>query len=143
MYDCIIIGAGPAGMTAAIYAARKKLKTLILTKDIGGQMIWSSDVENYAGFSMITGSDLTLKFKEHLESLKEDLEIKEGVEVVAIHKNVVSFEIEDKTGATFFTKTTGEKTSLESQQAVRRPITSRPARSTGQTTTTTDTSTCS
>lgn len=105
MYDCIIIGAGPAGMTAAIYAARKKLKTLILTKDIGGQMIWSSDVENYAGFSMITGSDLTLKFKEHLESLKEDLEIKEGIEVVAIHKNVVSFEIEDKTGATFFTKT--------------------------------------
>ncbi len=104
MYDCIIIGAGPAGMTAAIYTARKKLKTLIITKDVGGQMIWSSDVENYTGFSMITGADLTLKFREHLTSIKEDLELLEGVEVVNLQKNVVSFEVEDKTGKSYYAR---------------------------------------
>ena len=61
MYDTIIIGAGPAGMTAAIYTARRKLKTLVLAKAVGGQMIWSADVENYTGFSMISGADLTLR----------------------------------------------------------------------------------
>ncbi len=84
MYDIIIIGAGPAGMTAGIYAARKKLKTLILTKETGGQMVWSADIENYTGFTLINGVDLTAKFKEHLNSVKEDLELKEGVEVISI-----------------------------------------------------------
>lgn len=76
MYDMIIIGAGPAGMTAGIYAARKKLKTLILTKDIGGQAAWSSDIENYTGFSMITGPELVKKFEDHLEEFKEDVELR-------------------------------------------------------------------
>ncbi len=62
MYDLVIIGAGPAGMTAGVYAARKKLKTLMLSRDIGGQAAWSSDIENYLGFSVITGADLTAKF---------------------------------------------------------------------------------
>ena len=74
-YDLIIIGAGPAGMTAGVYAARKKLKTLILTRDIGGQAAWSSDIENYLGFSMITGADLVAKFEKHLEEFKEDVEL--------------------------------------------------------------------
>jgi NADH-dependent peroxiredoxin subunit F len=104
MYDVIIIGAGPAGMTAAIYAARKKLKTLLLGKDVGGQMVWSSDVENYSGFSFITGADLTLKFQEHVQSVKEDLEVKLGVEVTDLQKNVVSFEVTDKTGASYYAK---------------------------------------
>lgn len=104
MYDCIIIGAGPAGMTAAIYAARKKLKTLVLTKDVGGQMIWSSDVENYSGFSMISGADLTIKFKEHLKSITENLELIEGVEIINLQKNVTSFEVEDKTGKSYYAK---------------------------------------
>ena len=56
MYDLIIIGAGPAGMTAAIYAARKKIKFLILSLDIGGQMSWSSDVDNYGGHYVKGGS---------------------------------------------------------------------------------------
>ena len=84
MYDTIIIGAGPAGMTAAIYTARRKLKTLVLAKAVGGQMIWSADVENYTGFSMISGADLTLRFQEHMASLKEDLEVKLNVEVVKL-----------------------------------------------------------
>jgi alkyl hydroperoxide reductase subunit F len=113
MYDCIIIGAGPAGLTAAIYTARKKLKTLVLSKDIGGQMAWSSDVENYTGFSFITGVELTQKFKEHAYKLKEDLEILDGEEVVKLEKNISSFIAETKSGKSYFSKSviiaTGKK----------------------------------
>ena len=105
MYDCIIIGAGPAGMTAAIYTARKKLKTLVLAKEAGGQMVWSSDVENYTGFSMISGADLTAKFQDHLNTLKEDLEVKIGVEVVNVEKNITSFTIQDSQGGEYYSKT--------------------------------------
>lgn len=105
MYDTIIIGAGPAGMTAAIYTARRKLKTLVLSKNVGGQMVWSSDVENYTGFTMITGADLTIKFEEHMESLKEDLDIKLDKEVVAIEKNITSFNVTDKAGEIYYGKT--------------------------------------
>lgn len=63
-------------MTAGIYAARKKLKTLILTRDIGGQAAWSSDIENYIGFTMISGSELTKKFEHHLEEFKDEVELR-------------------------------------------------------------------
>lgn len=76
IYDVIIIGAGPAGMTAGIYCARKKLKTLILTKDIGGQTAWSSDIENYLGFTMMTGAQLVEKFEHHVEEFKDDVELR-------------------------------------------------------------------
>lgn len=66
MKDLIICGAGPAGLTASIYAARKKLDFMVLTKDIGGQAIWSVNVENYLGFNMISGLELTQKFQEHV-----------------------------------------------------------------------------
>lgn len=83
LYDLIIIGAGPAGMTAGVYAARKKLKTLLLTKDIGGQAAWSSDVENYLGFSMIKGVDLVERFEKHLEEFKQELELQLTVKGVS------------------------------------------------------------
>jgi len=51
LYDVIIIGSGPAGMTAAIYSARKGLKTLVLAKDVGGQLNISAELENYLGYS--------------------------------------------------------------------------------------------
>lgn len=104
MYDVIIIGGGPAGMTAAIYTARKKLKTLLLTKQMGGQMVWSSDVENYTGFSMLSGADLTLKFQEHLKSVEEGLDIKEGAEVTNIERNITTFEVETKNGEVTYAK---------------------------------------
>ncbi len=104
MYDVIIIGAGPAGMTAAIYTARKRLNTLVLGKEAGGQMVWSSDVENYTGFSVITGAELTLKFQEHLATLRDSLEVKIGSEVVSVEKNITSFVVEDTAGNQYFSK---------------------------------------
>ena len=79
IYDLIIIGAGPAGITAAVYAARKKMTILIITKDIGGQAAWSGDIQNYTGYQFITGPELAIKFEEHMR--KFDFEIKENEEV--------------------------------------------------------------
>lgn len=58
MYDIIIIGAGLAGLTSAIYAARKKLNTLILTKEAGGQSLLAGNIENCPGFKRISGHEL-------------------------------------------------------------------------------------
>ncbi|GLO67132.1 MULTISPECIES: thioredoxin-disulfide reductase [Oceanobacillus] len=66
MYDVIIAGAGPAGMTAAVYASRANLETLMLERGIpGGQMANTEDVENYPGFDNILGPDLSNKMFEH------------------------------------------------------------------------------
>lgn len=68
MYDTIVIGAGPAGMTAALYAARSNLKVATLEQGApGGQMNNTSDVENYPGFDLISGPDLSMKMYEPLE----------------------------------------------------------------------------
>lgn len=84
IYDLIIIGAGPAGITAAVYAARKRMNTLILTKDIGGQAAWSGDIENYTGYQFITGPELVAKFEEHLR--KFDIALHENEEVKLVEK---------------------------------------------------------
>jgi alkyl hydroperoxide reductase subunit F len=67
LYDLIIIGAGPAGMTAAIYAARRKINFLIISLDVGGQMSWSSSVENYPGTTSVSGVELVRNFQKHME----------------------------------------------------------------------------
>lgn len=72
IFDVIIIGGGPAGMTAAVYAARRKMKALILTGKTGGQMMWSSDIENYTGVAKVTGPELTKIFMEHVHGVDED-----------------------------------------------------------------------
>jgi len=82
LYDVIIIGGGPAGLSAAVYAARKVLKTLVITKDVGGQVTWTYDVDNYLGFSQIETADLISKFEEHVE--KYGVEKLVGVEVKAL-----------------------------------------------------------
>jgi len=84
MYDLIIIGAGPAGITASVYAARKKMKLLVITKDIGGQAAISGDIENYTGYQFITGPELAVKFEEHMR--KYDIELKEAAEVIELKK---------------------------------------------------------
>lgn len=64
--DVCIVGAGPAGMTAAVYVARKKLSAAIVSKDIGGQVAWTLGIENYMGYQYITGKELTAKFEEQV-----------------------------------------------------------------------------
>jgi alkyl hydroperoxide reductase subunit F len=80
MFDLIIIGAGPAGITAGVYAARKKMDFLIISEDVGGQTALSADVENYTGYQFITGAELTAKFYEHLKQFHVQLKTNERVE---------------------------------------------------------------
>ncbi|MFH1387895.1 MAG: FAD-dependent oxidoreductase, partial [Patescibacteria group bacterium] len=82
MYDLIIIGGGPAAISAGIYAARKKLKTLLITKGWGGQLNSAPWIENYPGFDSISGMDLSNKLISHLK--KNTLDIKEGFDIKEI-----------------------------------------------------------
>ena len=82
LYDVIIIGGGPAGLSAAIYAARKVLKTLVISKDIGGQVTWTYDVDNYLGFSGIDTASLIAKFEEHVQGYGVEKLV--GIEVKAL-----------------------------------------------------------
>jgi thioredoxin-disulfide reductase len=92
MYDIVIVGGGPAGITAGIYAARKKLNALLVCKDFIGQVGQAFFVENYPGFEGISGQELMKKFKNHLK--KFEIDIKEGEKVENIFKKEDgSFEI--------------------------------------------------
>jgi NADH-dependent peroxiredoxin subunit F len=73
MYDLIIIGAGPAGMTAAIYAARKQLKFAIIYKDIGGEIAKTTFIENYTGFKNVSGAELTEIFADHMKMFNPEI----------------------------------------------------------------------
>lgn len=97
-YDLIILGAGPAGMTAGVYAARKQIDTLILTGDIGGQTTWSSGIENYLGYIFITGVELAQKFEEHLRTFDVKLEF---TKVNKLAKPGDLFEIHTEDGHLF------------------------------------------
>jgi alkyl hydroperoxide reductase subunit F len=83
-YELIIVGAGPAGITAGVYAARKRMYVLIITGDIGGQTSLSWDIENYLGYQFITGPELVEKFKEHLDQF--EVKVKEDEKVTTIEK---------------------------------------------------------
>lgn len=85
MLDLIIIGAGPAGITASVYAARKKMNFLVISKDIGGQAAWSGDIENYTGYQFISGPELAQKFEEHMR--KYSIAVKESEEVALVEKS--------------------------------------------------------
>ena len=75
VYDVLIIGAGPAGLTAGVYCARKMLNTIIISENIGGQALASWAIENYMGYRMITGEDLMKKFEEQVRTLNMRLEL--------------------------------------------------------------------
>ena len=85
LYDLIIIGAGPAGLSAGIYASRKGLSVGIIGEKIGGQVNDTSSVENYIGFEFVTGESLAESFSKHTKSLAIDM--LEDVKVKEIKKN--------------------------------------------------------
>jgi len=79
MYDLAIIGGGPAGVSAGVYASRKKLKTVFITKDFAGQSTVSDGIENWIGTENISGIDLSKNLENHLKAYAEDIvDIKEG-----------------------------------------------------------------
>lgn len=87
MYDLIIIGGGPAGIAAGVYASRKKLKTLFLTDSFGGQSIVSDGIENWIGTIKISGPQLATDLENHLRAYAGDIvEIKTGIKVQDIEK---------------------------------------------------------
>lgn len=96
MYDLIIIGAGPAGLSAAVYAARKQLKTLLISKDVGGQMNWTMGIENYLGYQFVTAPELISKFQEQVKQFPIDQKIGEKITSVALIEN--GFETTSESG---------------------------------------------
>ena len=104
-YDLIIIGGGPAGMTAGIYSVRQKLKTLVITKEFGGQMTHKAvDIENYPGFEKIPGFELIAKFEDQMKH--------KGVEV--LNDEVSELKKENN----LFTVLTKEGKSIQSKTVI-------------------------
>ncbi|MBU4304598.1 MAG: FAD-dependent oxidoreductase [Candidatus Omnitrophica bacterium] len=89
IYELIIVGAGPAGITAAVYAARKKLDFVIISQDIGGQAAWSGDIENYTGYQFITGPELALKFNEHMAAFGIDVVMPRLAQKIVKEGNII------------------------------------------------------
>ena len=101
IYDVIIIGGGPAGVSAGIYAARKHLKTILLTGEFGGQSIVSPTIENWIGEISISGQDLAKKMQAHLEHYRgEFLEIVERARVNGVEKTTEGFKVIAENGQT-------------------------------------------
>src|SRR3990167_4667778 len=89
-YDLIIIGGGPAGAAAAVYAARKKLHTLFITTEWGGQSIVSEQIYNWIGTTALSGNELAENFKKHVlanTGAGQTLEVAEGEKVIEIIRN--------------------------------------------------------
>jgi alkyl hydroperoxide reductase subunit F len=104
MYELIIIGGGPAGMTAAVYAARKKINTLLISYDIGGQGLTSWLVENYMGYQFIEGHELMQKFEEQVKQFPTDVKVEVGKRVERLSRVDGGFEIRTDRGETYQAK---------------------------------------
>lgn len=102
-YDVLILGGGPAAMTAAIYAARKMMNTALITENFGGQLDETSDIENYPGFQAITGHQLVEKFLDHVRHFA--IPILEGETVAEVRKADDRFNILMGSGQTFAART--------------------------------------
>lgn len=105
-YDLVIIGGGPAAVAAGVYAARKKLKTVIVATEIGGQSVVSEDIQNWIGTPHISGLDLVKNFKAHLDAYKGD--------IIEIHEGQTVIKLEKKAARSFVT-TTDKGKSFESR----------------------------
>ncbi len=103
IYDQIILGGGPAGLTAAVYSARKRIDLLLLTDDIGGQMLWTSDIENYMGYYYITAKELIDKFHSQVEQFPIDLLANDGA--VSLTRESDIFHVQSRSGKHFCART--------------------------------------
>lgn len=91
IYDVIVIGGGPAGMTACVYLARKKLSVLVISIDFGGQVLWTSTIENYMGYQYIMGQELAQKFTEQVNSFPIAVRVPD--EVIDVEKEDDNFVV--------------------------------------------------
>ena len=106
IYDLIIIGGGPAGAASAVYAARKRLKTLLVLKEWGGQSTVSDDIQNWIGTPHISGMDLAKSLQSHVEEYQGDvLTISTGSLVLKIEKSDTTFTVSTDNGKAFSGKT--------------------------------------
>jgi len=96
MYELMIIGGGPAGLAASVYAARKQLKTLLISGDIGGQINWTMNIENYLGYQLIEGPELISKFQTQVSQFPIDQKI--GDKVSQLKKIKGGFEAVTEAG---------------------------------------------
>jgi NADH-dependent peroxiredoxin subunit F len=104
MYELIIIGGGPAGMTAAVYAARKKINTLLISGDIGGQGLTTWLVENYMGYQFIEGRELMQKFEEQVKQFPTDVKVEVGKRAERLSRVDGGFEVKTDRGETYQAK---------------------------------------
>lgn len=102
MYDLIIIGGGPAGIAAGIYAARKQLKAVLIAEEIGGQSTVSEGIENWIGSVKISGADLAKAFHTHLDAVKGDIVTPViGDRAVSLEKAEGGFSVKTRGGKEF------------------------------------------
>jgi len=107
-YDLIIIGGGPAGSAAAVYASRKRLQTLFITAEWGGQSVVSEQIYNWIGTPSLSGNELAENFKKHVMAnggAGQTLEVKEGEKVTKVEKKGEKFSVKTESGEEFETKT--------------------------------------
>lgn len=106
VHELIIIGGGPAGSAAAVYAGRKKLETLVVKREWGGQSVVSPDIHNWIGTKSIPGEKLASDLREHVENYKSEILTIADDEVSILSKESENkFKIICKSGAEFFSKT--------------------------------------
>jgi len=106
IYDLAILGGGPAGIAAGVYAARKKLRTVFIAQSIGGQSVESMGIENWIGTVKISGIDFAAALKNHLKAYSENVvDLKLGERVKVIQKNDEVFEIHSESGKSLLAKT--------------------------------------
>lgn len=102
MKQLVIIGGGPAGVSASIYAARKKMDFVLITKEVGGQVIKAGNIENYLGYAIVDGIILVEKMMEHMRKLGVEPILDEVVDVERLSEG---FEVRTASGRSFRTKT--------------------------------------
>jgi len=109
IYDVIIIGGGPAGLSAAIYSSRRALNTLLISRDIGGQVSKTPDIENYPGIDKISGIDLANKFKDQAEKFGAKIIFEETAKIIKLKDKFVVQTLRNKYEAKSVILASGKK----------------------------------